>query len=270
MNPLPSDKWGGVTTLTWGEISQYQWGDFRTALFEVITEGSSTAIAIENIGATSITDTILKTQGVNVEHSPIINTTFTDMIVNIVVSDRDYYSNMVNCLPLYERKSRMFNDILLSYDYEFRTLEQRLVVTERNLYIDTAVESLPIHERDLNIRILPHLTYDQRREQIESRYRAAFDQTTEETIKEVAAAYSNGEVEVNETATVGIYEIKFTGKGVPDNIEGLRQVLEVIMPAHLGFEFAYTYATWRELSQYKWDDVSDETWSTIQEWEGKK
>src|SRR5690606_35181071 len=113
--------------------------------------------------------TEVESQGVKVVHSPVIMRTRTEMIVSIVVSERDYKTEMIKYLPLYERRSGVFNEVLTSYDREFRNTEQRLTVTERNLFIDTAIESLPIFERDLGIETVQSLRYDQRREQIYSR-----------------------------------------------------------------------------------------------------
>ncbi|MCB5007530.1 YmfQ family protein [Streptococcus mutans] len=270
MKPMQDNLWGALVDLTWSELLPYQWGDFRTVRFDVVTEQLTVPVAVENVPVTMIVETEMKTHGAVVEFSPVVNTAITEMIVNIVVSDRDYISQMIKCLPLYERKSNVINRVLHTYDREFRLAEQALHVVERNVFIGTSIETLWIDERDLGITTLSHLTYDQRREQIESRYRAAFDQTTEETIKDVASAYGNGEVEISETDVVGIYDIKFVGKGVPDNIEGLRQALNIIMPAHLGFNFVYSYNTWGELITLTWNSVTDETWSSVQVWEGDK
>jgi len=77
--------------------------------------------------------------------------TKTEMIVSLVVSDRDYKTEMLKYLPLYERKSDTFIQILIADDREFRSIEQRLAVAERNIFLDTAIESLWLFERDLGI-----------------------------------------------------------------------------------------------------------------------
>ena len=159
-----------------------------------------------------------------------------------VNTTRIYYEDMIKMLPVYERKSKVFLEVFRSYDAEFKTLIQDVASLENDMFVDTAVNSLSIYERDLGITSTQGLQTSQRREQISSRQRASFDQTTEETIQAIAAAYSNGEVEVNPTSTVGLYEIKFVGTlGIPDNMDGLKKAIDIVIPAHLGYTFEFRY-----------------------------
>lgn len=266
--PEQYHTWQGVSALTWGELSEHQWGCFRIGLIESEAEQKAQGVALEQSKALNEIVTELKGQGVRVEFSPTIVSTTTEMLANIVVSKRDYKGAMLEYLPHYERKSQVFNSILNAYDKEFRRSEQDLEVVERNMFIDTAIEGLHLHERDLGIKTIKNLKYDQRREQISSRYRSSFDQTTEDTIKNVASAYSNGEVEVNPTETPGLYEIKFIGsKGIPNNIEGLKQALDIVIPAHLGLTYTFTYNTWGMVSHLTWAEVSSMTWNELRTWE---
>lgn len=269
MNPIEQQQWKEVEVFTWGELLPHQWMDFRMSLMDTVTEIETHSVAVEYSGAANEVITFLSVQGVKSVQSTIVMRTRTEMITNIVVSDRDYYTEMIKYLPLYERKSNVFKEILIANDREFRNNEQQLQVVERNIFLDTAIESLPIDERDLGIDSVKSLRYDQRREQISSRYRAAFDQTTEDTIKSVASAYSNGEVEVNKTDTAGVYEIKFVGiRGVPNNIDGLKKALDIIIPAHLGLTYLFTFTPWEDFKYKTWGSVSDETWNDLRTWEG--
>lgn len=268
MHVIEEQKWGEIVVHTWGDLTPHQWECFRIALMEAETEQVVQGVILENSGATNEVLTELKATGVKIVQSPIVIQTRTEMIVSIVVSERDYLSEMINYLPLYERKSGVFNETLTAYDREFRNAEQALEVTERNIFLDTAIESLPISERDLGIETVRALRYDQRREQISSRYIASFDQTTEETIKSVASAYSNGEVDVNKTDIPGVYEIKFIGtKGIPDNMEGLKKALDIIMPAHLGLTYVFTFNPWESLNNKTWGEVSSMTWDDLRIWD---
>lgn len=268
MHAIQESEWGQVSVFTWGELQPHQWLDFRLALMDTETEQSSTGVAVERSYTTATVITEMDTQGVKVVHSPVVMRTRTEMIVSIVVSERDYKTEMIKYLPLYERKSGVMNEILESNDREFRNVEQRLTVTERNLFVDTAIESLPIFERDTGIDTVGTLRYDQRREQINSRFRAAFDQTTEETIKEVAAAYSNGEVDIAATDVDGMYEIKFVGtRGIPNNMAGLNKALNIIFPAHLGWSFKYTFTPWEDIKHMTWGAAADKTWNDLRIWD---
>lgn len=281
-------KWGEVEKYTWDELSSHKWMDFRDVLFDTVGELKTHGVSIEPNGTEMRATGTMVVRGVSMEHSHVtyetitemqtrgvemtraktLMTARTEMVVNNVISEHNYLQRMMDYLPLYERTSRIYKEILKAYDREFREIEQYLSIVDRNIFIDTTVEALPIHERDLGIRSKMNLRYDQRREQIEAMYRAAFDQTTEDTIINVAAAYANGEVKIGKTSTPGIYDIKFVGKGVPENITGLMQALDVIMPAHLGLTYTFSYATWDELSKFTWDEASNKTWDEIKTWEG--
>lgn len=268
MHAIPQSEWGQVSVFTWGELTAHQWECFRLALMVTDTELQTQGVSIASTGTTNVVITEQLSQGVKVVQSPIIMQTRADMITSIVVSTKDYLSDMMKYLPLYERKSNVFRTILTTDDRELRNTEQQLEIVNRNIFIDTAIEALPIYERDLGIKQNSTLRYDQRREQISSRNRASFDQTTEGTIKAVAAAYSNGEVEINTTNTPGVYEIKFTGtKGIPDNLDGLMQAIEIIVPAHLEFGYAYTYNVWEFVSNRTWGSVVNQTWDDLRVWD---
>lgn len=267
MTSVDKQQWGEVIEYTWSQLEPYKWMDFRLALMDTETEQTVQGVSVEQSFTAYTVATELKATGVNIIQSPVIMDTKTEMITNIVVSDRDYLNSMIEYLPLYERKSNVFNEILKSYDRELRNNEQSLEVVNRNLFLDTAIEYLNIYERDLGININKSLTYDQRREQISSRYRASLDQTTEETIKNVANAYSNGEVEVSRTDTPGLYEIKFVGtRGIPNNLDGLKKALDIIIPAHLGVTYTFTFNTWEFLNKKTWGEASVNTWSDLREW----
>lgn len=267
MHAIPQSEWGQVSVFTWGELTAHQWECFRLALMITETELQTQGVSIASTGTTNEVITEQLSQGVKVVQSPIIMQTRAEMITSIVISTKDYLSDMMKYLPLYERKSNVFRTILTTDDRELRNTEQQLEIVNRNIFIDTAIEALPIYERDLGIKQNSTLRYDQRREQIASRNRASFDQTTEETIKAVAAAYSNGEVEINTTSKPGVYEIKFIGtKGIPDNLSGLMQAIEIIVPAHLEFGYAYTYNVWEFVSNRTWGSVTQMTWDDIRIW----
>lgn len=267
MHAIPQSEWGQVSVFTWGELTAHQWECFRLALMITESELQTQGVSIASTGATNEVITEQLSQGVKVVQSPIIMQTRAEMVTSIVVSTKDYLSDMMKYLPLYERKSNVFRTILTTDDRELRNTEQQLEIVNRNIFIDTAIEALPIYERDLGIKPNSKLRYDQRREQISSRNRASFAQTTEETIKAVAAAYSNGEVEINTTSTPGVYEIKFTGtKGIPDNLEGLMQAIEIIVPAHLEFGYAYTFNVWDFVKNRTWGSVTHMTWDDIRIW----
>ncbi|MEK4715326.1 putative phage tail protein [Sporosarcina sp. FSL K6-5500] len=268
MQAVQESQWEKVVVHAWGDLSVHQWECFRFALMETETELDFTPVIIHNASSASETLAEMQVQGVRGVRSSTVMETRTEMITSVVTSERDYKTEMIKYLPLYERKSRTFNQILNSYDREFRHTEQQLTVVERNIFLDTAIETLPLSERDLGIKTIPSLSYDQRREQIFSRNRASFDQTTEETIKNVANAYGNGQIDIYETGIVGIYEIVFSGNGIPNNLDGLKQAIEVIFPAHLGIKYTLAFNTWESNKGLTWNEASELTWLEFIMWDG--
>lgn len=268
MHAIPNPTWEGVRTYTWADLSVHQWECFRLALFEVEAEMATTGVAIQSSGDLNVVITEQQSRGVLIVQSPVIMQAQSDMITNIVVSERDYLTDMTKHLPRYERTSAVIREILKSSDSELRNTEQKLEVVERNIFISKAIEMLPIFERDIGIENTAMLNYQQRREQIIARNIASFGQTTEETIKAVAAAFSNGEVDVNKTAIPGVYEIKFIGtRGIPNNIEGLKKSINIIAPGHLQFDYTFTFNVWEFLRDKTWGGISHMTWGEIKTWE---
>lgn len=175
------------------------------------------------------------------------------------------YKRMIKHLPTYERNNTLINEIVKSIAV---TLDEVKISNEKSyaeLFIDTAERALTLHERDLNIP-KDILSLQQRRELIMASYRATLDQTTEETIKSVASAFSNGEVEITETDVEGVYEIEFVGTiGIPDNMQGLMNTIDIIIPAHLDVIYMYTFNTHLDLSRFTHAQLANYTHKQLRE-----
>lgn len=157
---------------------------------------------------------------------------------------------LVTNLPDYERKSKLIQEILYAMALEFASMEKDELLKNNELFIDTAIKALQLHARDLGITLESNLNLKEQRELIVAYYRAALEQTNEETIKNVASSFSGGTVEVKSTDTDGIFCIKFVDTlGVPSNLDGLKNALDTIIPAHLQFIFEYSYLIIRDLSK---------------------
>lgn len=104
------------------------------------------------------------------------------------------YDNLIKSLPDYERKSKLINEILYATAVELQKLDGQSEQNYNEIFVDTAIEAIQIHAKDLGIVVGSNFTLKQQRELITAHYRASFEQTTEETIKNVASAFSNGEV----------------------------------------------------------------------------
>lgn len=173
---------------------------------------------------------------------------------------------LIKSLPNYERKSLLINEIIRVSAEELSNLEIQNNHNNEELFIDTAVKALQIHAKDLGIKLGSNLSVRQQRELITAHYRASLEQTTEETIKNIASAFSNGEVEINNTDEDGVFEIKFIGsRGIPDNLEGLKEVITYTVPAHLMFIYTYVYNTHQDLARFTHAQLSTYTHQQLRE-----
>ncbi|OIN67385.1 hypothetical protein BLD48_05705 [Exiguobacterium sp. KRL4] len=140
---------------------------------------------------------------------------------------------------------------------ELLLLDQYVESLVNNLYVMTAERSLPRWERAFGITPGLNDTVVQRRERIQSRLRLQ-GTVTKESIANVAAAFSGGDVTVIEAPAQASITVKFTGTyGVPNDVESLGVTLREMLPAHLAFAFAYTYLTWAQI------DAKALTWAQI-------
>lgn len=75
--------------------------------------------------------------------------------------------------------------------------------------------------------------------------------------------------EVTETDTPGTVVVRFPElKGVPEEFESLRRIIENILPAHLRVQYLFWYMTWGEWSgqAMTWQAIHEEglTWETFE------
>ncbi|RKD22536.1 hypothetical protein BEP19_09755 [Ammoniphilus oxalaticus] len=135
------------------------------------------------------------------------------------------------------------------------------------LYIETATWGLDIWEREFGIHTDRSKTFVRRREIIRAKMRGA-GTTTKEMIKNVAQAFSGGEVEVHEYPREYRFEIQFIGvRGIPPNMSGLIDAIDNIKPAHLAYSFKYTYTWWDKISELTWGDARTMTWNDLRVYE---
>ena len=137
------------------------------------------------------------------------------------------------------------------------------------LFIDTATWGLSIYEKELGLITNQSLSYEERRELIKAKLWGR-GTTTKQMIKETAEAFSGGEVDVTEYPAEYRFVVKFIGvKGIPRNMQGFIDMLEAIKPAHLAYEFKYTYTVWDFIKHLTWNDVSGMTWDDLRVYEGE-
>jgi uncharacterized protein YmfQ (DUF2313 family) len=136
------------------------------------------------------------------------------------------------------------------------------------LFIADATWGLTAWEKALGITTDQSKSYAFRRERIQAKLRGS-GTTTMAMIKQVAAAYSYGDVEVIEDTSNYKFTVKFVGTlGIPENMSDLTLTIEEIKPAHLRCEFEYTYISWDKFENYNktWNewDVLELSWDEFE------
>lgn len=159
-----------------------------------------------------------------------------------------------------------------SYDVQGTELGGFLYYSDdvkKQLHIDTATWGLVYWEERYGIETNLDLSYEQRREMVKAKKRGQ-GTTTMQMIKNVAEVFSGGEVNVIENTGPYIFTIQFVGvKGIPRNMQAFINMLEDIKPAHLGYEFKYTYTVWNFLKEKKltWNNSKTKTWDQLKVYE---
>lgn len=262
MGPIQDSRWEQISAYTWSDLTPHQWQCFHLALFEMDAEIKAQGVLVEQCGATFEVDSELVVSGVKIVQSSVMFEAEGELIVTNTMSTNDYFTRMIRYLPKYERKSSVFKEIMKADDREFRNLEQLKNVVELNSFVDSAIESLALHEKDLRIRA--GTTLKQRRAQIIARYMISFQQTTEELIRNVCRIYTDSAISLDVTDINGLWEITFVDlKGIPELHDELVLVMDILLPAHLGVGYKFIYNTWGDVRSMTWGDARELTWDEI-------
>jgi uncharacterized protein YmfQ (DUF2313 family) len=129
--------------------------------------------------------------------------------------------------------------------------------------VETATYSLGRWEQELGLSVDTAKSLATRRELISAKLRG-IGTTTPQMIQRTASAFSGGDVLVEEVPGEYRFVVRFIGTlGIPPNMAGLIQMLEEIKPAHLAYEFLYTYTFWDSLKNLTWNSARGKTWNEL-------
>jgi len=132
-------------------------------------------------------------------------------------------------------------------------------------FIRDATWGLRLWEQTLGIETDISRPYAFRRSRVESKLRG-LGTTTKAMIENLAASFSNGEVEVIEHNAEYRFEVRFVGTiGIPPNMDDLTAAIDEIKPAHLDYAYSYIYRIWDMISHMMWSDASSYTWDQLTE-----
>lgn len=90
--------------------------------------------------------------------------------------------------------------------------------------------------------------------------------TTVEAVRNIAAGFSNGAVEVMEYPEEYRIAVHFVDAvGLPPNLSDLKAAIGEVLPAHLAVGYVSTLRTWDEVKDQTWAGAGAMTW---EEWRG--
>ncbi|EKN67508.1 DUF2313 domain-containing protein [Schinkia azotoformans] len=182
------------------------------------------------------------------------------------VTDEDlesYSPNLLNYLPPLYRDILEMEKLQNSLSIELGNLYFSKSDIENQLFIESATWGLTFWERVFGIQSNLSLSYEERREIIKAKIRG-YGTVTKTMIKEVALAFTNAEVDVIEHPESYSFVVKFIGvKGIPKNMAGFLEIIEIIKPAHLSYSIEYTFTWWDKLKELTWTSAKAKTWNEL-------
>jgi hypothetical protein len=172
-------------------------------------------------------------------------------------------------LPSYYRKSKVMNQLIDSLESEYEKLKQKVQLTENQFFVLLADKNISNHETDVGIVPNPSEDLETRRGRILSKLRGT-GTVTKTMMKNVAASFVNGEIEIVEYASEYLFAVKFMSKqGIPYNLADIQKVIEDIKPAHLAVEYIFTYRLWQDVlnTLADWNETRSYTWENLMTFE---
>jgi len=160
---------------------------------------------------------------------------------------------------IYTKFAEDFQEIQTQYDaqsLQVGLLNYQIEDSIKQAFIDTATWGLDLWEEEYGLDTNKLLSYEERREIIKAKKRGR-GTTTIEMIETTAEAFSGGEVNVIPHND----QYSFTVKGIPRNMQAFKDMLETIKPAHLAYDFAFTYNTYGDIrdSSFNYETLQNYT-----------
>ena len=180
----------------------------------------------------------------------------------------DLNNKLLEYLPGFLQKPREIKVLCDTQQVEFDTLEACIVDVFNQRFIDKATWGLALWEKTYGVETDESKPLDQRRSVVKAKMRGS-GVVTKDMIKNIAAAFLNGQVEVAENFEAVSIDITFTDyAGVPPNRDDLTKTLRELIPAHLGINYILEYLTWDAMDALNltWDelDALNLTWDELE------
>ncbi|WP_322923188.1 putative phage tail protein [Paenibacillus campi] len=169
-----------------------------------------------------------------------------------IPADADFFTSvkgaeLFSYFPVYYDRSRVMRTDSERKGAEMDALYDALGDTFRQFFVRTATWGIERWEKELGI--VPDVTkpLEQRRAVAESKLRGG-GKFSGEQVKNVAAAYERGSVQITFQPSAWSFTITFLDTiGVPPNLSDLQATIEQIKPAHLLARYVFRYLRIKEI-----------------------
>lgn len=171
--------------------------------------------------------------------------------------------NLMRYLPAYYQGIHEMEALQETLGVEIGSLKSSSIDVLNQAFVGTATWGLARWESELGLSTDPSKSFVSRREMIIAKLRGS-GTTTPEMIQRTASAFSGGDVLLEEVPGEYRFIVRFVGiLGIPPNMAGLIQMIEEIKPAHLAYDFVYTYTFWSALRSISWNTAGVKTWNEL-------
>ena len=157
------------------------------------------------------------------------------------------------------------NELFRSIESEYARLENEVKLTENQFFVILAGKNIQNHEQDVGVITDEAADLETRRGRVLSKLRGT-GTVTKTMMKNVAASFVNGDIEITEYPSRYMFSVAFTSKqGVPYNLQDIKDMIEEIKPAHLAVEYIFTYRLWEDVKNdlQNWTMVKPYTWEEL-------
>ena len=172
---------------------------------------------------------------------------------------------MLKKLPTYYQKSKVIRELFKSIELEFNRLSEETVISENQFFVILSDRDISKHEQDVGLVPDTAADLETRRGRVMSKLRGT-GTVTKTMMKNVAASFVNGDIEIIEYPSRYCFAVKFTSRtGIPYNIEDIKAMVEELKPAHLAVEYIFTYRLWQDVldTLSNWTTVKSYTWEQL-------
>lgn len=175
-------------------------------------------------------------------------------------------ADMISYLNKLYRSDLWVNQLFNAAGVEMDNIGDLLDEINAQMFFDTATEDgLKVYEKDLGITTNTDLSLADRCSAVSAKWRMG-GATNLALIQLIADSWHNGAVEV--TFVSGKIHVQFVSiYGIPTDLDGLKDAIEQIKPAHLAIYYTFKYVVWKDVKQYTWGQVKNmnKTWLQLRE-----